>query len=53
MNEERSMTYTCGDEIRYARTGQYGIVKEVDEINQVYTVEIDSIEYSVSEDELN
>lgn len=47
------MIYTIGDEVRYALTGQFGIVKEVDEINQVYTVEIDGIEYTVSEGELN
>lgn len=47
------MSYTIGDEVRYALTGQFGTVKEVDEINQIYTVEIDGIEYTVSESELN
>lgn len=47
------MNYTEGDEVRYTRTGQFGIVKAVDEINQVYTVEIDGVEHSVTEDELN
>lgn len=47
------MTYTIGDEVRYARTGQFGIVKNVDEINQVYTIDIKGVEYSVTEDELN
>ena len=47
------MTYTIGDEVRYALTNQYGIVTEVDEINGVYTVDINGTEYSVSEDELN
>ena len=53
MSNEVWMTYTEGDEVRYARTGQYGIVKAVDEINQVYIVDFDGIEYSVTEDELN
>lgn len=47
------MTYTVGDEVRYAKTGQFGIVKSVDEITQIYTVDINGIEYSVSENELN
>lgn len=46
------MTYTVGDQVRYARTGQLGIVKFVDDINHKYTIEIDGIPYSVSEDEL-
>ena len=50
---ETWMNYTVGDEVRYALTGQYGIVTEVDEINQVYHVEIDGREYSVKEEELN
>ena len=48
-----NMTYTVGDEVRYALTGQFGIVKEVDEINQVYAVDIDGTEYTMSENELN
>ncbi len=51
--DEVWMNYTEGDEVRYAKTGQYGIVKAVDEINQMYMVEINGIEYSVSENELN
>lgn len=47
------MLYMVGDEIRYALTGQYGVVKEVDEINNIYTVEINGIEYSVTPEELN
>lgn len=47
------MNYTVGDEVRYARTGQFGIVKEVNEISQKYMIEIDGIEYSVTEEELN
>lgn len=47
------MNYTIGDEVRYALTGRFGIVKEVDEINGVYTIDIDGVEYSVEENELN
>lgn len=47
------MNYTISDEVRYALTGQFGIVKEVDEINGVYTIDIDGVEYSVEENELN
>ena len=51
--EERWMNYTVGDEVRYAHTGQFGIVKEVNEISQTYMVEINGVEYSVTEEELN
>lgn len=50
--------YTVGDEVRYAKTGQMGIVKNViyyegtDEVF-IYEVEIDGILYSVEENELN
>lgn len=47
------MNYTIGDEVRYALTGQFGIVKEVDEVNQLYIVDIDGTEYTMSENELN
>lgn len=47
------MNYTEGDEVRYARTGQFGIVTEVNEVSQTYMINIDGIEYSVTEDELN
>ena len=47
------MIYTIGDEVRYAITGQFGIVIEVDEINQKYTVDIEGVEYSVTPEELN
>ena len=50
---ETWMNYTVGDEVRYARTGQLGIITEVNEISQTYMVNINGIEYSMTEDELN
>ncbi len=47
------MTYTIGDEVRYVLTGQFGVIKKVDEINQIYTIDINGIEYTVNENELN
>lgn len=47
------MIYTVGEEVRYTRTGQFGIITAVDGFNRVYTVDIDGTEYSVSENELN
>ena len=49
----RWMSYTEGDEVRYSLTGQFGIVKAVNEIDGIYTIEIDGIEYSATEDELS
>lgn len=42
-----------GDQVRYALTGQLGIVKEVDEVSQTYTIEINGVEHTVMEEELN
>ena len=39
--------------MRYARTGQLGFIKEVNEVSQTYTVEFDGVEYSVTEDDLD
>lgn len=47
------MNYTVGDQVRYARTGQLGFIKEVNEISQMYVIDIDGIKYSVTEDELD
>ena len=52
-NNEVWMNYTVGDEVRYARTGQFGIVTEVNEVSQRYMINIDGVEYSVTENELN
>lgn len=49
----RNMIYTEGDEVRYALTGQFGTIEDVDEINQEYTVNINGVEYIVTEDELD
>lgn len=49
----RWMNYTEGDEVRYSLTGQFGIVKAVNEADGLYTIEIEGIEYSVTEDELS
>ena len=53
MENAKWMNYTEGDEVRYSLTGQFGIVKDVNEVDGVYTIEIDGIEYSVTEDELS
>lgn len=47
------MNYTVGDQVRYTRTGQLGVIKEVNEMSQTYVVEIEGIEYSVTDDELD
>lgn len=52
-DENEDMIYTVGDEVRYTRTGQFGIVSEVDYINCVYIVDIEGTKYTVSENELN
>ncbi len=51
--DEVWMDYTEGDEVRYTRTGQFGIVKDVNEVDGLYTIEIDGVEYSITEDELS
>lgn len=50
---EKWMQYTVGEQVRYIRTGQIGTVTEVDVINEVYTVNINGIDYSIKENELN
>lgn len=52
-NNEVWMSYTVGDQVRYALTGQLGFVKEVNEASQTYVIVIDGVEYSVMENELN
>jgi len=52
-DNDRWMAYTEGDEVRYTMTGQFGIVKDVNEVDGLYTIEIDGIDYSVTEDELS
>ena len=47
------MNYTVGDQVRYAKTGQFGFIKEVNEVSQTYIAVFDGVEYSVTEDELN
>ena len=49
---EKWMTYTEGDQVRYSRTGEFGFVTAVDEINETYTVNINGEEITVTEDEL-
>lgn len=46
------MNYTVGDEVRYSLTGEFGFVTAVDEINEVYTIEINGEEITATEDEL-
>lgn len=50
---ETWMKYTVGDKVRYTHIGQMGIVKEVNELCQIYTIDIDGVDYTVTEDELN
>lgn len=51
--EDHDMIYSVGDEVRYTKTGQFGIVKDVDEENEKYTIVIEGTEYVVAEDELS
>lgn len=47
------MEHCEGDEVRYSKTGQFAIVKEVDEENQQYLIDIDGTEYIAKEGELS
>ena len=47
------MEHCEGDEVRYSKTGQFAIVKEVDEENQQYLIDIDGTEYIAKECELS
>ena len=50
------MSFEIGDEVRYNRTGEFGIITEIDEINKIYTVEIEDdvgTQYEAKESELS
>ena len=53
MNEDVWMSYSEGDEVRWSATGQFGIIKSVDEDNQKSVVDIDGTEHILSENELS
>ena len=46
------MMYETGEEVRYSRDGRFGIVREVDEENRIYKVEIDGEIIETTENEL-
>ena len=52
MDEEVWMTYSELDEVRWNKNGHIVTIIEVDEDNQLYTIDDNGTEYKVSEDEL-
>lgn len=53
MNRERYMSYSVGEEVRNAHTGDFGYVKEIDESEGRYLVDFKEYEEWLIEDELN
>lgn len=50
------MDFTVGDEVRYLPTGEFCIVKEVDEENGIYLItseDDEDIQYEATEDEVD
>lgn len=53
MNEKGYMSYDVGEEVRSARTGEFGYVKKVDESVGKYFVDFKGYEEWLGEDELS